>query len=408
MPAPIALFQLVSDEAMPNLAAMLALHPARVHHLVTPPVAARSDSLIRVGRQFPNPPEFHRDDLSEMPSIAEVERTLARALRATMSRDMMPVVNFTGGTKLMSIGAWRAAQAAQAVSLYVDTQHACFRDGGTAPGLETLLGGDLSFHRLRATLAVHHIVIANGCPRVTGGRDLEPFAPLARHLLAHPDEETALWEAIHGSRGLCPQGREPRDTAGWRRLLETPLHLPSATAAHAVNAGLLDARNAQVVLVEPEGLRALAIRSAPTPAGDYFRAVRPLQFAISFLSGGWWEVAVGLAVRAHTGFRDLRWSVDTGHKAPGGSVEEDLVAVDGIQLVHISCKRGGQRAGLFRALDEEAATAARLGGRFTRKFLAVYRPIQGRIGDFLRQRAQELRVRILAPADLSSSEAFAA
>ncbi len=120
------------------------------------------------------------------------------------------------------------------------------------------------------------------------------------------------------------------------------------------------------------------------------------------------EAMPNLAVRAHAGFRDLRWSVDTGPKAPGGSIEEDLVAVDGIQLVHISCKRGGHRAGLFRALDEEAATAARLGGRFTRKFLAVNLPIQGRIGSFLRQRAQELRVRILAPTDLSSSEAFTA
>jgi hypothetical protein len=98
-------------------------------------------------------------------------------------------VNFTGGTKLMSIGAFSAALNQKAPSLYVDTDGQTFVDGHTADGLVELLEGDFSFNPLSKALTVNTVAVAHGRQRVTSGRDWRPFLALARRLLAHCDDE---------------------------------------------------------------------------------------------------------------------------------------------------------------------------------------------------------------------------
>ncbi len=394
---------------MQNLLPLLALKPAKVFHLATPRTAARSAYILEAARQASV--ETTREDvrLTEMPSIPETSRAVIRAMQEAKADALAPVVNFTGGTKLMSIGAYEAALREESVSLYVDTDHRQFIDGHTGPKLNSVLGDDFSFTPHQKALTVNPIAAANGRQRVTGGRDWKPYLRLARHLLEHQHHEEEAWCATHGSKGLCPNGREPRRADDWLPLFDKPWLLPPRVGELALEAGLARAHGAALYLpatTRPD-LEELAQTERPEPQ-EYFDAVRPLQFALAFLSGGWWEVAVVDAASRSGQFRDLRWSVNIGERRGGFDLEEDIVGVDGVQIAYFCCKRGGLKARLVPLLDELDNRARTIGGRFTRRFLAVYQTPTAQNAASLQRRANELNgIEIVTPSDLEALEVFA-
>ena len=213
---PITLIQLVSEQTMQNVVPAIALKPSRLVHLVTPKVAARSGQIAEAVRQAHVTTDLENIQLSQMPSLAETRDAIERAIEDVLAAGDLPVVNFTGGTKLMSIGAHQAAAAAEATSMYVDTEFRHFTDGGTGKPLTDLLGDDLSFTPFQRAFTVNAIAVANGCARVTGGKSFKAYQPIAEHFLQAPSEEKQCWEAIYGDRGICPRGRsrDPR-VIGW-------------------------------------------------------------------------------------------------------------------------------------------------------------------------------------------------
>lgn len=405
---PLALIQLISEQTMQNLLPLLALKPAKVFHLATPRTAARSACILEAARQAKTETILENVRLTDMPSIPETSRAVTRAIGEAKAEALTPVVNFTGGTKLMSIGAYEADLREQTVSLYVDTDHRQFIDGHTGPKLNRVLGDDFSFTPHQKALTVNAIAVANGRQRVTGGRDWRPYLEISRHLLEHQHDEDDSWRATHGPNGLCPNGREPRRAADWLPLFDKPWLLPSRVAELALETGLARAHGAALYLpatTRPD-LEQLAHTERPKPQ-EYFDAVRPLQFALAFLSGGWWEVAVVDAASRSSQFRDLRWSVRVGEPRGGFDAEEDIVAVDGVRIAYFSCKRGGLKARLVPLLDELDNRARSIGGHFTRRFLAIYKAPSGQNAANLRKRAKELNgIEIITPSDLDSPEAF--
>ncbi|MCL5098287.1 MAG: hypothetical protein M1608_12320 [Candidatus Omnitrophica bacterium] len=394
---------------MQNLVPVLALKPDRVYHLATSKTAARSANIIEAARQAQVITELDNICLTEMPSITETSLAVIRSIAEAKDQRCTPVVNFTGGTKLMSIGAYEAAMREEAVSLYVDTDHQRFLDGHTGPKLNTVLGDDFSFTPLQKVLTVNAIAVANGRQRVTGGQNWRPFLPLAQYFLKSPNDEAATWQAIHGIDGLCPNGREPRFALDWLSLLDKPIALPPEVGDLAIQAGLVRANGAFLHLPDStrSELEALSKCDRPAPQ-DYFAAVRPVQFTLALLSGGWWEVAVVDTALRSGQFRDLRWSVNVGESKGGFDPEEDIVGVDGVQIVYFSCKRGGSKARLFAQLDELDNRARCIGGRFARRFLAVYLTPCGQHGANLLKRARELNgIQIITARDLENLEVFA-
>lgn len=412
---PLTLIQLISDQTMPNLLPVLRLRPQRLVHLVTPRTASRSPHVGEAARQAGLQPIPEIVRLSAMPAIAETYNAIRGAIRESLARQETPVVNFTGGTKLMSIGAYAAALNPEhkAMSLYTDTEDACFVDGRTADGLAAVLEYDFSFTPLRSALTVNTIAVANGCERVTAGRDWRPLLPLARYLFDHQDDEQAVYESIYGHSGLFPHGREPQFPGDWLRHIDTEFHIPPEVARLASEAGLIrrtDKGKCRLPGSTRTELETLAgAHSRKEYLSDYdqrrIAATELPQQAISFLTGGWWEIMVIDAADRSGQFRDLRWSAQVGQRG-GPDLEEDILGVEGVQAVCISCKRGGAKARLIPHLEELNARANRLGGNFTRRFLAVCAPLKGKLAGNLEQRAQELRVGILTPADLPHPEAF--
>lgn len=407
---PVTLIQLISEQTMQNLLPILRFRPARVVHLCTSKTASRSAHIAKAAQCCNTSFELEQVRLSAMPSIKETVGAVKTAIDAARAAHNTPLVNFTGGTKLMSIGAYWAAKSSTppVVSFYVDTEDEKFVDGQTAEGLGTLLAGDTSFAQLHRFLNVPTIAAANGQDLASPGRDWRPFLTLARYLFEHPSEEQATFEAIYGPNGLCPNAQAPNSPEKWLKLLDKPFALPRAVADLVTRINLVrpttnglcqlpdTTRNQLTDLVRSRREN----MSSENYETQRIAAIEPLQFSLAFLTGGWWEVIVADMAQSSGLFRDVRWNVITGNQ-PTNSLEEDILAVEGVQIVHISCKRGGNRARLLPHLYEFDARARNIGGTFTRRFLALYLQPTPNAMKNLRRRAAQLGIVVLTASDIA-------
>ena len=406
---PITLIQLISEQTIQNLLPVLRLRPQKLVHLVTPKTAGRSAGLKAAAKAAGIDPELEAIQLSAMPGISECFNAVSEIL-GKLPNSGQTVVNFTGGTKLMSIGAFAAAQTLKVPSLYVDTQDACFVDGATSPEMNALLSGDWSFTPIRNQLRVDVLGIANGVSRITGGKPWQAMLSLAEHLFHHIADEEATHATIHGLSGLFPKGQEPRTPKDWLLILDKPIRLPDAVARLAAEATLVRHGPSGAEVLLPDTTRAelehLAQHQVSDFATRYFRAVAPLQHSAAFLTGAWWEVIVCDAAQKSGLFRDLRWSAQVGERS-GPDTEEDILAVDGVELLYINCKRGGAKARLLPLLDEVRARAASMGGSFNRRFLAILQPPQGKVAANLQQQAAKLGIRLITGNNVYQPGIFA-
>lgn len=137
----MTLIQIISGETLQNVLPILALKPSRVVSLVSRANQAFQaktrdiENAIKLAwSDFSKSPvpEFERELTSaerDSPSIEDFRRITDEAIRSSGSQC---ILNYTGGTKDMSIGAWLAAKDAGIPTIYCDTPR-IFRSGGTAP-----------------------------------------------------------------------------------------------------------------------------------------------------------------------------------------------------------------------------------------------------------------------------------
>ncbi len=405
----LTLIQLISEQTIQNLLPVLRLQPKRVVHLTTARTAARSAPIIEAAARTGLEVDLENVRLSDMPSIPETHRAVKRAIESARNEGATPVVNFTGGTKLMGIGAYAAALRAKIPSLYVDTQDACFVDGATSNEMAILMDDDWSFTSVHPTFDLDVIATANGVPRITPGKNWQPLLPLARHLFDNQAEEQTAHDAVHGEHGLFPKGREPRTPGAWIDILDEPFTLPANVARLGVETGLLRAGPSSTQAMLPDATRSemihLATHKVPDYHARYFKAVAPLQHTIAFLSGGWWELIVFEAAQQSGLFRDIRWSAHVG-EGNGPDTEEDILGLDGVELLYINCKRSSTRNRLLPLLEEIRARAATMGGHFNRRFLAVLNPPAGKALSNLETQANRLGIRILTRHDINQIGVF--
>jgi hypothetical protein len=410
----ITLIQLVSEQAMPNLLAAMAIQPDRIVHLCTdtPKTRKGSDSLRRAYKAASLHLEVTAERLSAMPAMREVRDVVARLLR----EDEKAVLNFTGGTKLMSIGAYAAALVCKRPSFYVDTSGNTFVDGGTAPGIDDLFpDGDTSISQIDRRLSVPHVAIANGVERVDGGKNWKPFLPLATFLL---ENDTIEAQVQQWATEICKnQPFDFKKRQAWiLERYEQPLpDMLEAIAGPAIESGLFEHRDGGLFLSagRKERIEAVEFDSGPKPFRDFRgmqeflaafnEAVMPLQF----LQGTWWEVAVADHLSRRDDCRDIRWSVQVGSRgADNTDMEEDILGIaDSLNLLYVSCKRGGDKGKLSRYLEETEASAKRVGGSFAKKVFAVCLRPKQRQWKQLTGRAEELRIELITREDILAGHA---
>lgn len=161
-----------------------------------------------------------------------------------------------------------------------------------------------------------------------------------------------------------------------------PLQLPEGLAEPVLNAGLCRMQGGRLFLRDEDILGS---------AEEFFK----------FFQGTWWEVAV-IEHLEHTGrYRDLRWSANAGARSGNTDMEEDILGLEDVNLLYVSCKRGGRGESLSRTLEEIASSASRIGGSHNRKMLAIYRDdISAWHMSRLQNRADELDIKIITRNDL--------
>jgi hypothetical protein len=405
---PLALIQLVSEQTMQNLLPVLRLQPSRVVHLVTPKTANKVANIQLAIKSAGIKSESEVIHLSHMPSMSEISHAVSECVARMQMEGLETILNFTGGTKLMSIGSFAAAQAAHIPSLYVDTQDSRFVDGATSPRMNEILQGDWSFTPLQSRLQLHTLAIANGIPRVTGGKPWEKYLPLARMLFEDSELENEVHASIQGPQGICPHGSEPRSPEEWIQLLQVPIAIPEIVGLLAVDLGLLRQEESQQFFLPnhmQEGLQELIGDKIYSYHKRLYKALAPLQESIAFLSGAWWEVIVADAMNQSGLFRDIRWSIQVGsHDGP--DLEEDLLALRGVQLIYVNCKRRSKQARLLPLLEELKSRGVKIGGSFSKKYLALLTPPSGKVWDNLKQQAQQFEINLITGQNVYHPDAF--
>ena len=99
------LVQIVSRQTMPNLLAAMAVRPERIVHVCTPAMKSASSNLSRAYSDAGLQVQVVEKDVAVHSAMSEV----FECVKGVAAECPDAVVNFTGGTKLMSIGAYGAA-----------------------------------------------------------------------------------------------------------------------------------------------------------------------------------------------------------------------------------------------------------------------------------------------------------
>ena len=393
------LIQIVSEETMPNLLAAMAIKPKRIVHLCTPAMAGASAALERAYGQAWVKTSVVTRRLGEHPGMVELNDAVGSLIRETGDA----VVNFTGGTKLMSIGAYAAATRAKAPSVYVDTAAGEFVNGLSGGDFKAIFPNGTAISQVSRQLTVNGVATANGVERVSSGKTWKEYAPLADFLLRNPAEEQKCHDAVADLLKKEPRNFQ-QSQAYYKNLYARRLAIPDAVGERAAAAGLMEKRANGFYPASKwfSKFQGFDLSCGNVPSNLLFGAVEEARWPFSFFNGNWWEIAVMRYLAEQGRYRDLRWSVDAGSRmASSTDMEEDILGIDGVNLLYVSCKRGGDRAKLSRVLEDVNSSARRLGGKFAHKILAVFIDLQGVQRKRLENRCRELHIELLDRATVA-------
>lgn len=389
-PAALALIHLVSEQVMQNLLPLMALQPVQVYQIVSGEMRQMQfhSNIEKAAGLAGIDAEFHNEFVaSGMPNETETQEKVAQCIQTARESRLEPLINLTGGTKLMSLGAYEAARSAHVSAFYFDSSHHVWR---------TVCGAELPEPDTRQVLrqmGVNTVLQAHGF----NPADLRT-EPVDEELLRIAGEmyrcirsapnETLTWaesvrETVMGDRNDIPKSKAKLDV-----VLNTPLPPvppPAEQLARIlVEARILQRRNGELFL------------NAPRERG----AVKK---NLHFITGTWFELWVVGRIRQKTDqYVDAKWSLRSLQDGASGRGETDIVALDTdkARLLVVSCKvelRGGQQLEHLESLRQRADA---LGGKYSRACLAVF---QHKNPPTLKKRGEMLGVDVLVGSELEQA-----
>jgi len=363
---------LVSRQTLQNLLPILHYRPRRVFFLSTREEDASRVALEAVLRERGvtcEPPVYV--DAYDPGNIAQVCADIRDRLRGEQLR-----INLTGGTKVMSLAAYRVFAQTDCEIIYTDTLHArllVLHPEGRAP------------EPLRADLDILTYLRANGhlaAPRLLPSWGTHPAlsAFIGKHI-------AALAPLLWTLRGRLGQGSElyarllfvRKQGKGLQSLKGRPLLGMTAEAERLLALGK-EAGLIQRSRVTPEFVE---ISLTDSPARAYF-------------CGGWLEEYVE-GVARNSGFDQvvrgvsLRWN----DRAAEEKDELDVVILHCYRLHVLSCKTGAYKDHIY----ELESLSQRAGGLFTSAALVISDERRS-VTPALRTRLDELRVSLWTAEDL--------
>ncbi len=354
------LAHLVGEQTLPNLLAAQAVAPTRLLHVCSAdkkfstPIRHLERALALAGLQ----PTTHTLTLSSAdPTPGEITSALA-----DLPSDWCPaLVNLTGGTKLMSLGAKVWADTHSVPSLYVDTHAQRFVCTGYAP-----LPDLPALPAVANALTLEMVLAAHGVP--VDKLRAEPPSPAA---LAFGATAARAWENDHACSVWLRSVREkwlPHNDSPSAEAYRTGVALtsagePLAQAAVQANWATIDS-SGRFLPVLPLGV-----------SGDQLRRDRIVADLVQNLEGGWFELHLAGQMLAAGHFHDVRWSVESPDRPDLALGENDVVALDRRTLspVFVSCKSSSSFPKPLEHIFSLRQRASHFGGTYAQAVLCIAR-----------------------------------
>ena len=331
----LTLIHLVSEQTMQNLLPIMALWPARVIQICSAraDVARHSSHLEEALKTLAAENVLYRDlrpacesrEIQEAsPSISATEVIVRQAINDCAGQT---VVNVTGGTKLMSIGAWRAAEAMTVPALYCDTQSKRFVIE-RAPAGQSLP----PFEHVVAGLSVPVALAAHGIrpDQLKFEKPTDAHIALANAMLELWEKhESAMKDYFGKVRAIVYPGGQLVRNWDVARVIQSGLPPAPPNLVRIIEL----AAAAEILVREGE-----LIRFNVSDSLNSDRKVREVERLYRALEGGWFEVLLYDRMRSSKRFLDTRMNVQSREEQSFG--ENDVVAVDlkRLALTFVSCK----------------------------------------------------------------------
>ena len=398
-PAPSCpiLLQLVSEELLPNLVVVMALRPGRIIQVrngdgaKNPEMEAAASKFRQALQILALEPAFKgfQPKISEItlphlaPDISSVRDSVAHTIATTQG----VTVNFSGGTKLMSIGAYQAAAALGRPSLFCDVEAQRISDGRTGGQGRWPEYGTATTH-----LSARLLMAASG--RNPDEWRSEPATdPLRAFGLKAFELRNQHWnplEALSKTLRLhfySNGDKLPNNPDELRDLTVKPLP-PQATAAEPARQYLAAAATAGLLKGDAQSYK---LNTQATK--------RSIERTLSLLDSAWLELAVMDCLVRNSRFKDPAWSVEPAKNENSDYSDTHLTCLDlaAGTLRVISCKVSAVRPPQ-ELLDAVKERAHRIGGNGAKATLVLFKPAHTQEAA-IRSYARRIGVEVALEAD---------
>lgn len=385
------LIHIVSEQTMQNLLPILALKPQRVVQVLSeaPEFDKGAKSLVmavsamreKVSEYVDLNPEFVEEKIPEQSPCLESTR---KKICEILSRYSDAIVNPTGGTKPMAIGAYLASKEVRVPCLYCDTRLREFVSLGQCP-----LPQMPRFEDMAAKLTVQAVMAAHGVSPTNLKSDPVNEALKAVGRAGYeayredPERFSAFVESMR-RHFRNERNRVPKSALKLAALCRKPIPVQEAWPTLLRFLKTLEAAG---LLKQDE-------------RGNFLPAVNPERGEVEKLSnllgGSWLELYVfDLLSQRKDLWADPHWSVEPRdpHEAAFGETDVVCVNVRHCALQVISCKMTLQNQ--LETLEALSQRRRDIGGAFAKAMLVVLKEEQGNERKRLENWANWLNVKVL-------------
>ena len=313
---------LISGQHVPNLLTVKAINPDKLRLLVTPAMKRQEKDSQFLKALSAGGLDYSMDD--EM-IIDQMEENSSKAIYDNLEQayskhaDDEWIINLTGGTKPMSIGAYEFSKSRGLRTLYV-------AEGNQGQAIDLLGGPSVNLdHKITSKefLAGYGFDILNE-RSLNKAEDRALTFATAAAILAKHSEESDL-RGLLGRLQMFKEAAIKLDRNGWER------------------DGLTITEEDDLFLRDAALRDQIASYFGLSTACDKFIGRLEMQ-AVEFLTGKWLEVFVWSLLRAFEGkgIWDLQLGVSAGKSGPGENNDLDVSFMKNQSLCIVECKTGGQ------------------------------------------------------------------
>lgn len=371
---PKILIQLIGAQAQPNAVCIKTVNPqvvVNVHTEKTKTVANHLEDFLRTHLRHIR---YQSIQASAFPSVDETKVLFGKIFTLLREKvgDAEYIVNYTGGTKPMSIGAFLAGLECGAKLLYVENANV-IREG---EGLEVSRQWRPQQLSLEETLAIEGTAIQDTV-------ELSPRRIAMAHQIRRLREKE---NKKFKENRFCfyPASKEQSFKKVPSNITE---HFKKVLRFGIENGGIF---NDLIALCKEEAW----LNPDSSISGELLNDFKKLSSVNAFLDGGWWEVLVAEAFKRLAPGDSTRWSVTA-----AGNMEDDVLSVFAGRLFVVSCKAGYDQKGFKSEFHRIADRAKQLGGSHAVPVFARYGPLSPEMKDYSRQ----LKIPVIRPFMLSAS-----